>query len=76
MAIITKLDRGILVHPQKCKETTAIYYVIDSLDEKYLQIDTFGSKERKFPHKASQSIRLNKEMGKQIINILKNEFEI
>jgi hypothetical protein len=45
-------------------------------NEKYLQIDTYGSNDREFKDKISQSIQIDKEMAKKLINILQNEFEI
>jgi hypothetical protein len=43
---------------------------------KYLQIDTYGSNDREFKDKISQSIQIDKEMAEKLVNILKNEFEI
>jgi hypothetical protein len=74
MAIITKLTKSILENPQKNKETEAVYYIID-LEERYLQIDTFGSKGRKYPNKASQSIRLNRDMAHQLKYIIEETFK-
>jgi hypothetical protein len=43
---------------------------------KYLQIDTYGSNDREFRNKISQSIQIDKEMAERLINIFKNEFGI
>jgi 6-phosphogluconolactonase/glucosamine-6-phosphate isomerase/deaminase len=45
-------------------------------NERYLQIDTYGSNEREFKDKISQSIQIDKEMAEKLINIFKNEFGI
>jgi hypothetical protein len=43
---------------------------------KYLQIDTYGSSDREFKDKISQSIQIDKEMAEKLINILKKGFGI
>jgi hypothetical protein len=44
--------------------------------EKYFQIDTYGSSDRQFKGKISQSIQLNKRAAQELITVLKNEFKI
>ena len=46
----------------------------DGKGNKYLQIDTYGSKSRKIPGKKSQSIRFSPEAIEQLKEILKNNF--
>ncbi len=46
----------------------------DDLEDKYLQIDTYGSATRKIPGKKSQSIRFSPEAIDQLKEILKRDF--
>ncbi|MDQ0253363.1 flagellar basal body L-ring protein FlgH [Evansella vedderi] len=61
-----------LVH----KEVDASYTTFNSTGEKYFQIDTYGSNDRKFQGKISQSIQFNKETAVDLITILRKEFNI
>ena len=44
--------------------------------EKYVRIQTFGSNARQEKGKQSQVIHLNKETAKQLIDYLKNSFDL
>ena len=57
-------------------ESTNKIRLIDCFDEKYIQIDTFGSKERKYNNKVSQSIRINKEVATQLSRIINDNFDL
>ena len=62
MAIVRKLDPIQLDRDSKHSEVDCTYSVIeDDKGNKYLQIDTYGSKTRKIPGKKSQSIRFSPE---------------
>ncbi len=41
-----------------------------------LYIDTYGSADRKDVGKVSQLIQLNEEVAKQLLQVIKNEFDI
>ncbi len=43
---------------------------------KYVRIQTFGSKDRKVKGKQSQVIHLNENTAKQLVEYLKNSFDI
>jgi hypothetical protein len=43
---------------------------------KIIQIDTYGSEDREFKNKISQSIQIDKEMAIKLLEILKHEFKI
>lgn len=60
------------------KDVDATYSVFTSgkTDEKYLQIDTYGSSDRQIKGKISQSIQLNQQTAKILVEILKREFNI
>ena len=76
MAKISSLEYGGIKRSHKGKETEALYYIVDEFDEKYVQIDMFGSSEREFKEKVSQTIRINKDIAEKLIVIFKKEFNI
>ena len=54
----------------------ATYTTFDKSGEKYFQIDTYGSSDRKMPEKISQSIQMDREMAIFLIELLKKEFDL
>ncbi len=56
------------------KPTTATYTTFISCGKHYFQIDTYGSDDRVMPEKVSQSIQLDEEAAKIIVDLLKKEF--
>lgn len=52
------------------------YTIFENEGEKFFQIDTYGSQDRKMPPKISQSIQLDKRMAEYLIKLLKREFDI
>jgi hypothetical protein len=40
----------------------------------YVQIDTYGSKDRKLPHKTSQSVQFNRQAAEQLISLFRSAF--
>ncbi|RKD26048.1 hypothetical protein BEP19_02445 [Ammoniphilus oxalaticus] len=52
----------------------ATYTVFVKGGEKYIQINTYGSKERQVKGVASQSIQFNKSSVRQLLEIIGNEF--
>ena len=73
MAIVRKLEKVILEKESKHTEVDATYSVIHSDGERYLQIDTYGSKDRQIEGKKSQSIRLSPEAIDQLLYIIKHD---
>ena len=75
MAIVRKLDPIKLDRESRHSEVDCTYSVIeDEKGDKYLQIDTYGSKTRKIPGKKSQSIRFSPDAIKELKMILKQNF--
>jgi hypothetical protein len=75
LAIVRKLDKGSAKALVKHSETEATYSLVTDRDgQKYLQIDTYGSAERKIPGKTSQSIRLSKEALLHLVRVVETEF--
>jgi hypothetical protein len=55
-------------------ETT--YSVFEANGEKYLQIDTYGTAGRKIPDSISQSLQIDREAAKLIVDLLIQEFKL
>lgn len=76
MATIRELELRILEKYTRHTDAEGTYSIIYESDgEKVLQIDTYGSKNRRIPGKVSQSIRFSPEGLKQLKRILKEHFE-
>ena len=77
MAIIKKMEKINLERDSKHTEVNCTYAIVQGDDgEKYLQIDTYGSKTRKIPDKKSQSISFSSEAIDQLRNIIDTELWI
>ena len=65
-------DRNMIHTP-----VTATYTVFDTEDgEHYVQIDTYGKSDRALPEKISQSIQIDRESAKFLVDLLKKEFDL
>jgi hypothetical protein len=75
MAIIRGLKHQPLERDARHTEAAATYCVIeDEAGVRYLQIDTYGSTDRKLRGKKSQSVRLAPEAIAELRNILTRFF--
>ncbi|MBL0055350.1 MAG: hypothetical protein IPP31_03990 [Chitinophagaceae bacterium] len=71
MALVTKLVLGHKDRESIHKEVDCTCYIIETVNgKKILQLDTYGSDERKMPGKVSQSIQFSSEAIKQLKEIL------
>ena len=71
MAIVRKLEEIQLERDAPHKEVNATFTIVSGNDgNKYLQIDTYGSKERQYEGKKSQSVRFAPEAINQLKKIL------
>ena len=76
MAIVRHLEAQRLEVEAKHTETECTYSVVHDRDGKlYLQVDTYGSPERKMAGKKSQSIRFAPEAIRELKAILSSHFE-
>ena len=57
------------------EKVSATYTVFEKDGKKYLQIDTYGRIERENLEKISQSIQLDKETARYIIDLIETEFD-
>ena len=75
MARVTKVVRDEKARYSTHKDTDCKYYVFrDSAGSKHLQLDTFGSRDRKEKGKVSQSLQFSPEAIQQLKDILSKEF--
>ena len=51
------------------------YTCFEQDNEKYVQLDTYGKSDRDTPGKISQSIQLNRETAKFLVELLSKEYE-
>lgn len=75
MALVNNLIQEFKSRNTIHKSTECNYYIVrDISGKKYLQIDTFGSEDREFTGKVSQSIQFSPDAIKQLKQILEREF--
>ena len=75
MALIKKLQSKEPSRVSVHKPIEATYFVADANDERVLQIDTYGSSDRKIPGKTSQSVQFDEESARELFEILRREFK-
>lgn len=75
MAVVRRLEHVTMDKDAPHMEVECTYSIItDEQGGRYLQIDTYGSTERKIPGKKSQSIRFAPEAIEQLKVLLKQHF--
>jgi hypothetical protein len=75
MAIVRKMSLVVLEGNAPHTEVNCTYSIVSGTDgEKFFQVDTYGSRKRKFPGKKSQSIRFSAEALRTIKAAIKSEF--
>lgn len=52
------------------------YTVFEHSGDKYVQFDTYGRIGREMPEKISQSIQIDKETARHLIELLKTEYDL
>jgi hypothetical protein len=70
MALVNKLSKITLEKSVPHQEVDATFSIIEEENEVFLQIDTYGSRQRKMKDKKSQSIRFTKDALKQLSDII------
>jgi hypothetical protein len=75
MALVTQFERIEKDHPKVHKGTHAAYFsFIGPENKRYFILESYGSEDRQFPEKVSQSIQLDEEGAAHMIRILREEF--
>ncbi len=75
MAIVRKIRRTVLENKSRHTEVECTYAIVTEDGEKYLQVDTYGSRTRQMRGKKSQSIRFSREALEQIRTLIGTEFD-
>ena len=70
---IEKIDKERCNIQEKVKTT---YSVFSKEGEKYIQIDTYGKKERMDPEKISQSLQFDEKTARFFVKLFLQEFEL
>jgi len=74
MAIVRNLKPQQLEVESRHSETEGTYTIVTAPDGTYLQVDTYGSRQRKIPGKKSQSIQFAPKAVEQLKAILEKHF--
>lgn len=75
MALVTKFDElGAGNRGRVHGEVTCTYATFEIEAQRYLQLDTYGSSDREFPGKISQSIQVNREGARRLKRLLDRAF--
>ena len=74
MAIIKRLEKVILEGSAPHRPVECTYSLVNDENGRSLQIDTYGSVDRKIPGKKSQPLRFAPEAIKQLREILDSHF--
>lgn len=75
MAVIRKMELRVIEKDSPHTDAECTYSIVDESDgTKVLQIDTYGSPNRRFPGKVSQSIRFSPQALDQLKKIIQKHF--
>ena len=75
MAFLEEFEEETKDRPKVHKPTRCTYCDFIGPDEKrYLTLDTYGTSERAMPDKVSQSIQLDEEAARRLVNIIRSTF--
>jgi len=76
MALVQKIERLNLERPTVHGEVHCTYTSFADAGDRYFQLDTYGSKNRQLPGKKSQTIQLNAQSARALIDLLTKEFKL
>ncbi|KAF5067506.1 methionyl-tRNA formyltransferase [Acetobacterium wieringae] len=76
MAKIISFEKGSGNIKGRISEVECVYNTGIVNGERYLSFSTYGSKNREFTGSASQVLHFNKENAEEMIQILKQEFNL
>lgn len=75
MALVINLKKGAKDRDSIHKQTECTYFIVhNKTNDKFLQLDTYGSADRELKGKLSQSIQFSPEAIKQLKELLAKEF--
>ena len=78
MALITKRNFSHIDKERNMlhESVEATYCTFTKGENKYFQIDTYGSEQRQLKAKLSQSIQIDREMAIELVALLQKEFDL
>ena len=74
MAVVREFTEKELDRSSTHSEVEATISLVEVDGEKFVQIDTYGSKNRAMPGKVSQSLRLSKSAYEQLLQLAEKHF--
>ena len=74
MALVTKLEQQTMTANRVHGPVNCTYSVFDEDGRRYLQIDTYGSAQRKIRGMKSQTIQLDEQTARQLKRLLDENF--
>jgi hypothetical protein len=74
MALIARFEQRPLEPRKIHDEVLCGYNAVQIGERRILQLETYGSADRQVPGKTSQSIQLNEDGARSLINILRSAF--
>lgn len=75
MALIRRLTK-ITRNSRLQIEAESTYNILIQNGKKFIQINTYGSKERVHTNVVSQTIQLDEQSARQLLGIIKSEFSL
>jgi len=75
MALVTEFEPISKDRPKIHQPTRCTYFsFIGDDNRRYFVLETYGSADREFPNKVSQSLQLNEEAACALMKVLRQEF--
>ena len=75
MALVSSIEHVSRDQAKVHKPTRCTYFeFLDHDDKRYLQFDTYGSEDRQFPDKTSQSMQFDESAARQVLTIIREVF--
>lgn len=76
MALVTAFERKDIERNRVHDPIEASFTSFSDGDRKYVQIDTHGRATREIPGKKSQTIQLDEDSARKLVDILTREFDL
>jgi hypothetical protein len=75
MALVTSLEPSNKERQTVHRPTRCLYSIVEAESgARYVQLDTFGSDERQFTDKVSQSIQFDRQAASQLLALFRQTF--
>jgi hypothetical protein len=74
MALIASIEENSKGRQAIHKPTRCLFTIVELEGRRLLQLDTYGSDERQFPNKVSQSLQSDESTAKQLMELIQATF--